>query len=128
MIIWIILIKTEISFSAKKISPLTIPLTAVRRESVTSDYFRTYKGYYKNIPLTISQTEYDKGIFILHGVTEEDFRNIWLDYFDLNTDYGEPKRRFSWEPKPRFQERGDLWNCSPLGKGVLFDRGDHAVL
>ena len=61
---------------------------AFRWESVTSDYFRTYKGYYKNIPLTISQTEYDKGIFILHGVTEEDFRNIWLDYFDLNTDYG----------------------------------------
>ena len=89
---------------------------AFRWESVTSDYFRTYKGYYKNIPLTISQTEYDKGIFILHGVTEEDFRNIWLDYFDLNTDYGELKRRFS--------EDETLAKACAYAKGVRLLRQD----
>lgn len=89
---------------------------AFRWESVTSDYFRTYKGYYKNIPLTIFQTEYDKGIFILHGVTEEDFRNIWLDYFDLNTDYGELKRRFS--------EDETLAKACAYAKGVRLLRQD----
>ncbi len=29
------------------------------------------------------------GTVILHNVTEEDFNNIWRDYFDLNRDYGE---------------------------------------
>ncbi|MDE7294541.1 MAG: DNA-3-methyladenine glycosylase 2 family protein [Oscillospiraceae bacterium] len=66
---------------------------AFRWESVPSDFFRTYKGYYKNYPLTISETQ--KGKFILHNTTEADFLNIWKDYFDLDTDYGELKRRFS---------------------------------
>ncbi len=66
---------------------------AFRWESVPSDFFRTYKGYYKNYPLTISET--GKGKFILHNTSEADFLNIWTDYFDLDTDYGELKRRFS---------------------------------
>lgn len=68
---------------------------AFRWEAVPSDYFRTYKGYFKNAPLTISETDYNSGKFILHGVSEKDFLNIWYDYFDLGTDYGELKRRFS---------------------------------
>lgn len=67
---------------------------AFRWEAVSSDYYRTYKGFFKNIPLTISETERDSGRFILHGVSEDDFLNIWFDYFDLGTDYGELKRRF----------------------------------
>lgn len=68
---------------------------AFRWEAVPSDHYRTYKGYFKNIPLTVSEKEKDGGIFIFHNVSESDFLNIWLDYFDLNTDYGELKRRFS---------------------------------
>ncbi|MGN0638039.1 MAG: DNA glycosylase [Huintestinicola sp.] len=68
---------------------------AFRWEAVPSDHFRTYKGFFKNIPLTISETERDSGKFILHGVSEKDFLDIWFDYFDLGTDYGELKRRFS---------------------------------
>lgn len=68
---------------------------AFRWEAVPSDYYRTYKGYFKNIPLTVSEEERDKGVFIFHNVSERDFLDIWLDYFDLNTDYGELKRRFS---------------------------------
>lgn len=66
---------------------------AFRWESVPSDFFRTYRGYFKNIPLTISET--GKGKFILHNTSEEELLNIWKDYFDLDTDYGELKRRFS---------------------------------
>lgn len=68
---------------------------AFRWEAVPSEFYRTYKGYFKNIPLTVSETERDKGVFIFHGVSEKDFLDIWLDYFDLNTDYSELKRRFS---------------------------------
>ncbi len=68
---------------------------AFRWEAIPSDYFRTYKGYFKNVPLTISETEHNSGKFILHGVLENDFLNTWYDYFDLGTDYGELKRRFS---------------------------------
>ncbi len=68
---------------------------AFRWEAVGSEYFRTYKGFFKNIPLTVSETERGKGTFIFHNVSENDFLKIWLDYFDLQTDYGELKRRFS---------------------------------
>lgn len=68
---------------------------AFRWERLPSEHFCTYKGFFKNIPLTVSQTDERKGEFIFHDVTEEDFLDIWLDYFDLNTDYGELKRRFS---------------------------------
>ena len=68
---------------------------AFRWEAVPSDYFRTYKGFFKNIPLTISETEHDSGKFILHGVSEEDFLNIWFDYFDFNRDYGKIKNELA---------------------------------
>lgn len=68
---------------------------AFRWEKVPSEHYSTYKGYFKNIPLTVSQTDKQGGQFIFHNVSEEEFLNIWLDYFDLNTDYGELKRRFS---------------------------------
>ncbi len=35
--------------------------------------------------------------FIFHDTTEEDLLNIWADYFDFSTDYGEIKRLFSSE-------------------------------
>lgn len=89
---------------------------AFRWEAVPSDYFRTYKGFFKKIPLTVSQAERDGGIFILHGVSEEDFLNIWFDYFDLGTDYGELKRRFS--------EDETLSKACGYAKGVRLLRQD----
>ena len=52
----------------------------------------SYSGYSVRSPLKISR---DGDKFTLYDVTEEDFLNKWADYFDLNTDYGELKRRFS---------------------------------
>lgn len=68
---------------------------AFRWERIDSDHYRTYRGAFRNIPLTISQPEQGKHIFILHGVTEDEFLNTWADYFDLYTDYGELKKQFS---------------------------------
>lgn len=52
----------------------------------------TYQGFSTDNPLTISQ----RGItFIFHDITENDFLNIWCDYFDFNTDYSKLKVRFS---------------------------------
>lgn len=68
---------------------------AFRWEAVPSDFYRTYKGHFKNIPLTVSQSSHEKGEFIFHNVTEKDFLDIWINYFDFRTDYGELKRRFS---------------------------------
>jgi len=89
---------------------------AFRWEKIPSDYFRTYKGHFKNIPLTISEAEHDKGIFIFHGVTEEDFKDIWIDYFDFRTDYGELKRRFS--------EDETLARACEYAKGIRLLRQD----
>ncbi|MBR6671042.1 MAG: DNA-3-methyladenine glycosylase 2 family protein [Ruminococcus sp.] len=59
----------------------------------TADGFdTTYSGFFLNKPLTISQKN---DIFAFHNTTESDFLNIWADYFDLNTDYGELKNTFS---------------------------------
>ncbi|NLZ46595.1 MAG: DNA-3-methyladenine glycosylase 2 family protein [Clostridiales bacterium] len=33
--------------------------------------------------------------FIFHNTSKEDFLNIWVDYFDFNTDYGALKKQFS---------------------------------
>lgn len=68
---------------------------AFRWEKIPSEYYCTYKGAFKNTPLTVSETGENSGEFIFHGVSEEDFLNIWFDYFDLGTDYGEIKKRFS---------------------------------
>ena len=54
----------------------------------------TYHGAFLNKQLTIS-CENGSDLFRLHDTSEQDFLNIWKDYFDLDTDYGEIKRRFS---------------------------------
>lgn len=51
-----------------------------------------YHGFLLNKSLTI--TRHSDSI-VLHDTTEADFLNIWADYFDLQTDYGELKRQFS---------------------------------
>lgn len=89
---------------------------AFRWERIPSEHFCTYKGYFKNIPLTVSQTDERGGEFIFHNVTEEDFLNIWLDYFDLKTDYGELKRKFS--------EDAVLSKACAYAKGVRLLRQD----
>lgn len=64
---------------------------AFRWEKIGDD---TYKGAFLNRPLVISG-ENEKGVFRFHDTSEEEFVQIWADYFDLSTDYGELKRRFS---------------------------------
>ncbi|MFA5658377.1 MAG: DNA glycosylase [Oscillospiraceae bacterium] len=63
---------------------------AFRWESL--DGGRSYHGFMLDKPLTVSE---DDESIVFHNVTEDDFLNIWADYFDLSTDYGELKRRFS---------------------------------
>ena len=53
----------------------------------------TYRGFYFNTPLTISQE--DERIFRFHNTNEDTFLNIWYDYFDFDTDYNLLKERFS---------------------------------
>ena len=53
-----------------------------------------YTGALLNKRLVISCDD-GKELFRLHDTTENDFIGIWADYFDLDTDYGEIKRRFS---------------------------------
>ena len=53
-----------------------------------------YHGAFLNRQLTIS-CENGSDLFRLHDTSEQDFLEIWADYFDLSTDYGEIKRRFS---------------------------------
>ena len=65
---------------------------AFRWEKVQSEYDCTYSGYFLDRPLTIS---HDGDRFILHNTSEEDFLNVWADYFDLSTDYGAVKIRLS---------------------------------
>lgn len=64
---------------------------AFRWEKISDN---TYKGAFLNHPLTIS-CENGSDLFRLHDTTPEDMENIWADYFDLSTDYGELKKRFS---------------------------------
>lgn len=52
----------------------------------------TYCGAFLNKSLTIS-CENGSDLFRLHDTNEQDFLNVWKDYFDLETDYGEIKRR-----------------------------------
>ncbi len=49
----------------------------------------TYLGIAKGKALRISQSG---DTLTLYSVTEEDFRDIWFDYFDLGRDYGKIKR------------------------------------
>ena len=64
---------------------------AFRWEKIAAN---TYKGAFLNKELVIS-SEDEQGVFRLHNTNESDFLDIWADYFDLSTDYGELKRRFS---------------------------------
>ena len=52
----------------------------------------TYKGFYLDTPLTISKEGEN---FVFHDTDEETFIKVWAEYFDLYTDYGELKKRFS---------------------------------
>lgn len=65
---------------------------AFRWEKVSSDYDITYKGYFIDKYLIISQKG-EKIIF--HDTTSEEFENIWIEYFDLNTDYSKIKMQLS---------------------------------
>ena len=64
---------------------------AFRWEKISEN---AYRGAFLNRQLTVS-CENGSDLFRLHDTTEEDFLGVWADYFDLGTDYGEIKRRFS---------------------------------
>lgn len=52
----------------------------------------TYSGYYIDTPLIISGCD---GEFVFKDTSEETFLNVWVNYFDLETDYSEYKRVYS---------------------------------
>ena len=66
---------------------------AFRWRKTNSQYMCTYTGSFLNDKLTVSQI--NKGMFIFHNTTENDFLTKWRIYFDLDTDYSELKRQFS---------------------------------
>lgn len=66
---------------------------AFRWKKIDSDYLCTYQGSFYNDELTVSKCGESK--FIFHNISEEDFLDKWVDYFDFNTDYSELKRMFS---------------------------------
>ncbi len=55
----------------------------------------TYFGHFLNSPLTISYEDRNKNIFRLKDTSEQDFLNVWFEYFDLATDYKALKEQFS---------------------------------
>lgn len=63
---------------------------AFRWEKVAED---TYKGASLNTPLTIKKE--GENTFRLFDTTKEQFLTVWKDYFDLDTDYGDIKKRIS---------------------------------
>ncbi|MGN0665996.1 MAG: DNA-3-methyladenine glycosylase family protein [Huintestinicola sp.] len=85
-------------------------------ENETADIYRTYTGYFKSMPLKIAQLSPQGGNFILYDTTEDDLLNIWRDYFDMDTDYGELKRRFS--------EDETLSKACSYAKGIRLLRQD----
>lgn len=54
---------------------------------------RSFCGYFLNNYLEISYE--DDESFLFHDISEEEFNNIWAEYFDLETDYGILKKKFS---------------------------------
>ena len=54
-----------------------------------------YRGAFVNEPLTIRCLDRNDGVFELENTSEENFLTVWYNYFDLSTDYGELKRRYS---------------------------------
>lgn len=65
---------------------------AFRWERKISEHECTYKGYFLNTPLTISQNGKK---FIFHNTSTEAFETIWIKYFDLETDYSKIKGQLS---------------------------------
>ena len=63
------------------------------------DFDKAYKGFRLNTPLVISQKKNGKNSsesqITLHNTSEDDFLGIWVDYFDLETDYSALKKEFS---------------------------------
>lgn len=63
------------------------------------DFDKAYKGFRLNTPLLISQKRIGENIdesqITLHNTAESDFLGIWVDYFDLDTDYSLLKKEFS---------------------------------
>lgn len=55
----------------------------------------TYSGHFFNTPLTICCENKSDGIFRLRDTDEKTFLDVWYDYFDFDTDYGELKKQFS---------------------------------
>ncbi|MBR7009250.1 MAG: DNA glycosylase [Ruminococcus sp.] len=53
-----------------------------------------YHGAFLNNQLTIS-CENGSDLFRLHNTTEQEFIEVWADYFDLSTDYGRLKAQLS---------------------------------
>ncbi len=54
-----------------------------------------YTGSFLNHYLDIRCEDKNDGVFVLENVSEKDFLDVWFDYFDLSTDYGEIKRQLS---------------------------------
>ncbi len=54
---------------------------------------KTYSGFFINRHLEIS--DIGDSTFVLKNTSENEFLDIWADYFDLKTDYGAMKKRFS---------------------------------
>lgn len=65
---------------------------AFRWEKVNGDFDCSYSGFFLNNPLTISAKN-DQ--FIFHNTSEQDFLNIWVNYFDFETDYNAIKKLLS---------------------------------
>ena len=51
----------------------------------------TFEGAYLNYPLKVSQNGNE---FIFHNISEDEFLNIWVEYFDLYTDYAALKNKY----------------------------------
>ncbi len=67
---------------------------AFRWQKLETCHEITYEGYFIDTYLKISQ---DKDKIIFHDTTSDDFENIWIEYFDLNNDYGKIKNQLSAE-------------------------------
>ncbi|MCH5348584.1 MAG: DNA-3-methyladenine glycosylase 2 family protein [Oscillospiraceae bacterium] len=65
---------------------------AFRWERIGSGGDCTYHGYMLNTPLTVIA---EKDYFRFSDTDEETFKNVWIPYFDLETDYSEIKERLS---------------------------------
>ncbi len=66
---------------------------AFRWEKQSGGKNTVYRGAFLNTELTA--TELGGGEFCLYDTDEQTFLSVWKDYFDLDTDYGEIKRRLS---------------------------------